>query len=384
MSLRASLLFVAAASAVCGAVIAVVYNGKDGVLTFVLLGGVGAAALVVTALLAERRDRLGPLRRQFALAMVVGAGHTVLAALLAAQLMFVNHHDALFLIMVALVAGLVAACAAALFARGFMTDIRDLSDTLGARPGGGGDELTDLAAAANRAILELDRSDTARRNLVAAVSHDLRTPITSLQLLVDAVGDDIVDEATRRRYLDQMGTHVRQLSHLIDDLFELSRLEAGEIEWSLSRVPVAELVTETVEAMRPQADAKRVRVEARLPPDLALAQAHPEKLQRVLFNLIQNAIRHTPADGAVTVLAESAADGIEIEVADTGSGIGADDRGRIFEPFFRGGSESARTRSGAGLGLAISRAIVEAHGGRIWLVDGEAQGGARFRFSLPA
>ena len=102
----------------------------------------------------------------------------------------------------------------------------------------------------------------------------------------------------------------------------------------------------------------------------------------MLFNLIQNAIRHTPADGSVVVRAAPAGDAVEIEVADTGDGIAADDRDRVFEPFFRGGTQAARPSDGAGLGLAISRAIVEAHGGRIWLAD--APRGTSVRFSLPA
>jgi signal transduction histidine kinase len=132
--------------------------------------------------------------------------------------------------------------------------------------------------------------------------------------------------------------------------------------------------------MRVQAAAKRVDVRALVPDGIAAAHAHPEQLQRVLFNLIQNAIRHTPADGSVTVSAEAADDRLEIEVADTGDGIPAPDLEHVFEPFFRGGTEAARTRNGAGLGLAISRAIVEAHGGRIWAE--EAASGARVRFSL--
>lgn len=390
--LRTSLLLVGTVAAACGALVAIVYGGADGALTFVLLAGLGASALACAHLLERRRLRLGSLRRQFAAAAAIGAAHTVVAALAAAQVMFVSRHDALFVVMIALLSGIVATCAAALFTRGVLHDIDVLGRTLhavrsGSREpaqiGAARDELSDLAAAANATILELDRSDTARRNLVAAVSHDLRTPITSLQLLVDAVGDDIVDDETRRRYLGQMDAHVKALSHLIDDLFELSRLEAGEITWSMSQVRVGDLVADTVEAMRPHADAKRVSVRTWLPSDLAPAQAHPEKLQRVLFNLIQNAIRHTPADGSVTVLAEPAADGIEIEVADTGDGIASGDRQHVFEPFFRGGTEAARTRTGAGLGLAISRAIVEAHGGRIWLVDGDSAG-ARVRFSLPS
>jgi signal transduction histidine kinase len=124
-----------------------------------------------------------------------------------------------------------------------------------------------------------------------------------------------------------------------------------------------------------------VRVLTELPPGLGPAQADPEKLQRVLFNLIQNAIRHTPADGSVVVRARPAGDAVEIEVADTGDGIAPAERERVFEPFFRGGAQAARPGNGAGLGLAISRAIVEAHGGRIWLED--APRGTRVHFSVP-
>jgi signal transduction histidine kinase len=227
-----------------------------------------------------------------------------------------------------------------------------------------------------------DQADAARRDLVAAVSHDLRTPITSLRLLADAVGDDIVDGEVRRGYLQRMSTHIDALSALIDDLFELSRLEAGDIRWSLERVPLGELVGETVAAMRVQAEAKGVAVLAEVPDALCAARANPEKLQRVLFNLIQNAIRHTPADGSVVVRAEPVADRIEVEVADTGDGITPEQREHVFTAFYRGGTDAARTGGGAGLGLAVSRAIVEAHGGQIWLAD--ASVGTRVRFSLPA
>ena len=147
-------------------------------------------------------------------------------------------------------------------------------------------------------------------------------------------------------------------------------------------MPLRELVGETVAAMRVQADLKGVAVHAEVPLELGPAQANPEKLQRVLFNLIQNAIRHTPADGSVVVRAEPVADRIEIEVADTGDGIAEPDRDQVFDAFYRGGADASRTNGGAGLGLAVSRAIVEAHGGQIWLPDSSA--GTRVRFSLPA
>jgi len=225
-----------------------------------------------------------------------------------------------------------------------------------------------------------ERAEEMRRKLVADVSHDLRTPIASLRLLVEAVDDEVVDEETRRRYLATMRTHISSLSTMIDDLFELSRLEAGEIDWSMRQVELALLVDETVAAMRPEARARHVDLRAQLGDEPLSAHADPERIQRVLFNLIRNAIHHTPADGSVTVRAEAGPDAIEVEVADTGEGIAPPDRSAVFEPFNRG-SDSSRSGDGAGLGLAISRAIVETHGGRIWIAPAET--GTRVRFSLP-
>jgi len=146
-------------------------------------------------------------------------------------------------------------------------------------------------------------------------------------------------------------------------------------------VALDELVRETVEAMRSQAVHGKVEVRAEVNGLLAPARANPEKLQRVLFNLIQNAIRHTPADGSVTVCAETNGGHVEVEVADTGVGIDEAERDQVFEPFFRGGEGKARSGEGTGLGLTICRAIVEAHGGKIWLAESKA--GFRVRFSLP-
>jgi signal transduction histidine kinase len=245
--------------------------------------------------------------------------------------------------------------------------------------------LAGAAIVARRLAAEQEargRADAARRDLVAAVSHDLRTPITSLRLLADAIDDDIVTGDQRRSYAARMGTHIRGLGALIDDLFEISRLEAGDIEWSLSRVSLPDLVLETVDAMRAEAESRGIRVSAELPGGLDVARANPEKLQRVLFNLIQNAIRHTPADGSIVVHAQPSGSGVEIEVADTGEGIAPADRDQVFAAFYRGAAGASRTGEGAGLGLAVSRAIVEAHGGRIWLADSTQ--GTRVRFSLPA
>ena len=220
--------------------------------------------------------------------------------------------------------------------------------------------------------------EEARRQLVAAASHDLRTPLASLRLLVESIDDGVATGETRDRYLREIRTHVAVLSDLVDDLFELSRIEAGDISWTMRQVELRDLIGDTVAAMRVPAEQRGVTIAADLPPGAVLAEANAEKVQRVLFNLIQNAIRHTPADGSVTVRARAAGKGVEVEVADSGEGIPAGDGERVFEAFYRG--DAARGEDGAGLGLAISRAIVEAHGGRIWLEPGSP--GTRVHFTL--
>ncbi|HKF82917.1 MAG TPA: HAMP domain-containing sensor histidine kinase [Solirubrobacterales bacterium] len=289
---------------------------------------------------------MSPLRRQAMLTVAVVAA-VLVAIFLAARMMYVSDRDALLFSVMVLAIGLVS------------LRIASLAERERAR----------------------EAAEATRRQMIAAVSHDLRTPLASLRLLVEAVDDEIVDEETRRRYLATMRVNVNSLSTLIDDLFELSRIEAGDIEWSIRQVELGMLVDETVAAMQPEAGAKGVEIRTQLSERELRAQADPEKVQRVLFNLIRNAIRHTPADGTVTVRATGGRGEVEIEVADTGDGIPAAERDRVFDAFFRGGEDAARGSDGAGLGLAVSRAIVERHGGRIWLAP--AAGGTSVRFSLP-
>jgi signal transduction histidine kinase len=148
----------------------------------------------------------------------------------------------------------------------------------------------------------------------------------------------------------------------------------------MRQVELGDLIGDTVAAMRAPAAERGVHLAAELPNGEVIARANAEKVQRVLFNLIQNAIRHTPADGSVTVRARSGRGGVEVEVADDGEGIPAGDGERVFEAFYRG--DAARGEDGAGLGLAISKAIVEAHGGRIWLEPGPQ--GTKVHFTLRA
>ncbi len=396
---RRSALAVLAAAIAAGAIGVSSLGGGGTLVALLVLAGLGGCAFAAARLVvaARTRGRAGPLSRQLAIAVALVVGPLLLALVVLSLLMFVSGHDAAIVAVIVAFAGVVGVVAANQLAAAIIDDVQAIRDGLIAVGDGareltiatrGRDELGELAAAASAMVGRLaaeeaarDQSDQARRHLVAAVSHDLRTPITSLRLLAEAVEDEIVDGQARREYLERMRTHIVALSALIDDLFELSRLEAGDIRWSLDRVPLGELVSETVAAMRVHAELKGVAVHTELPETMEAARANPEKVQRVLFNLIQNAIRHTPADGSVVIRAEPVADRIEIEVADTGDGIAPGERELIFGPFYRGGMDASRTGDGAGLGLAVSRAIVEAHGGRIWLAD--CAGGTRVRFSLP-
>jgi signal transduction histidine kinase len=386
--LFASLAFAIAGAGLVSGVAALGYGGAAALATMKILAPLGCGAVLVAHLLARSRSRVGGLRRQFAVVAFVAMVQLTAAVVLFVEEMFVSGHDAFFAVLAAAYAAALTGWAVHLLARRALDDVDAVRATLAQVGEGrrdvrtgvrGRDEVARLAADVDAMVVRLDGEERARRDLIAAVSHDLRTPITALRLLADAIDDGIVDSETRREYAARIGTHVRALGGLIDDLFELTRLESGDLAWTTERVRLDQLLEEAVEAMRPAADAGAVTVTTELEPALAAARANPERLQRVLFNLIQNAIRHTPPDGSVTVRALRIGDAVEIEVADTGTGIADEHRARVFEPFYR--TDDARSDAGAGLGLAVSRAIVEAHGGSIWLED--APVGTRVRFRLP-
>ena len=379
--MRTGVLTALLAAAAAALVAWLAYDWHAAWLTFVLLAPPGCGAVLAGDWVLRRRTGL---RRQAVLTGAIAAVQVLVTVALFVALMFVSSHDAFFMVLATAYCALLALLAARLLSRRVLADVHAVEASLAAVGEGrrdvqlavaGEDEIARLARQVESMVDRLARTEAARNDLVAAVSHDLRTPITSLRLLVEALDDDIVDEADRRAYLAKLRTHVGALGALIDDLFELSRLQAGDIRWSMERVRLCELVQETVEAMRHDR-APPLLVD--VPADLAPARVAPEQIQRVLFNLIQNAIRHTPADGSVTVRAEVAGDVVQVEVADTGSGIAEADRNRVFDAFFQGG---ARSNGSAGLGLAISRAIVEAHGGQIWLEP--SAGGTSVRFTLP-
>jgi signal transduction histidine kinase len=393
MRTRLLRILLAIAAAVCISAIAwPVYGRVAFVTSLEILAPLGAATMLLADVLATHRAWIHGLRRQLGALALLAAAQLAIAVAAFAATMFVSDHDAFFMVLAAGYAGLTGLAAARLVARRALADL-DAVRAAVAQVGQGSrdvriavhgqDELAALADDIEAMAATLAGEERARRELVASVSHDLRTPITTLQLIAEGLEDGIFEPHCVRDRLQLMGTHVRALAALIDDLFELSRLEAGDVHWSMERVQIDQLVRETIDAMRPQADAAQVAVRTHLDRRLAPARANPEQLQRVLFNLIQNAIRHTPADGSVVVRTEPAAGpAVEVEVADTGTGIDPELGRRVFEPFVQGPLRVAGENGSAGLGLAIARAIITAHGGRIWLAD--AGPGTRIRFSLPA
>lgn len=261
--------------------------------------------------------------------------------------------------------------------------VRDASAQLAAgdlsvrAPEGGPSEVAELATSFNEMAGSLERLFDARRELVAWASHDLRTPLANMQAMIEALEDGLVEQDAT---LPVLREQVRVLSHLVDDLFELARIDAGALTLELRETRLEPVVISCLRGV--EADARQRGIDLASDVDAATrARCAPEKVERVLLNLLTNALRHTPSDGAVAVRVARDADEVLISVEDTGSGLGEEARTRMFERFWRG--DPARTAPGAGLGLAIARGLVEAHGGRIWAED-RPGGGARISFTLPA
>jgi signal transduction histidine kinase len=238
-------------------------------------------------------------------------------------------------------------------------------------------ELAELGRSFNEMAENLERLFDARRELVAAASHDLRTPIASITAMLEAIEDGL---ARPEEYLAPLRDEVRRLRTLVDDLFELARIDAGALASELRATPLVPLVESCLRGLQAEARTRNVRLEGRL--EAADALCAPEQVERVLLNLLANALRHTPSDGTVAVLLEPEGAEIRVSVEDTGEGLTEEAAHRMFDRFWRGDGARAAADGGAGLGLAIARGLVEAQGGRIWAERRET-GGARVSFTLP-
>ena len=279
---------------------------------------------------------------------------------------------------VAVVAGLVLARSIV----GSVDRVRDASarvargDLTVRAPESGPAEVADLAGSFNEMAASLEQLFDARRELVAWASHDLRTPLANMQAMLEALEDGLIEAETT---LPVLREQVEHLSTLVDDLFELARIDAGVLTLELREVELQPLVEACLRGVEADARRRGVELDATVPRD-ARARFAPEKVERVLFNLLTNAVRHTPSDGSVAVRVEQLEDEVQVSVEDTGEGLDDEARQRMFDRFWR--ADPARSARGSGLGLAIARGIVEAHGGRIW-AESRPGGGARVSFTLP-
>lgn len=346
--------------------------------------------------------RLTPRRSLVASSTVValvGVVGVVVAALVGAMTMFLSGHDFGVLVLVCAVAGAVGVATAVVLARAVVAGSRALGvaaatlvdgayqPAAGRLPG----ELADLDRRLAETSLRLEESrareralEESRRELVAWVSHDLRTPLAGIRAMAEALEDGVVkDEATTARYHTGLRHEADRLAVMVDDLFELSRINAAALSLTLQEVSLADLVSDAVASAQPVAAAKGVRVVGGAGDELPAVEGSVPELGRVLRNLLSNAIRHTPADGVVSVVAGAEGESVYVDVSDACGGISAEDLPRVFDVAYRG--TVARTPDGdggAGLGLAIARGLVEAHQGDITIRNEGA--GCRVRVRLPA
>ena len=346
------------------------------------------------------QKRLRSIRQKVLLAYSLGVIIAIINVYVTSRLMFVSQHDFLLLSLLLIFAGLLSASFGFLLANSMTDSLRQLQE--GANQLATGDfstrvhlddvdELAGLADSFNKMADDLEQSfarerelEQARRDLIAAVSHDLRTPLTSIRAMIEALADGVVtDPDTVQRYYATIRTQAESLSSLINDLFELSQLESGQIELRLEPVNINDLVSDVLESMHPQAEAKAVALAGEFSTDLPATEAELVKIQRVLHNLVQNAIRDTPAHGSISLATKAVPQGVQVDVADTGEGITAEDLPHIFDQFFRGEKSRSRETGGAGLGLAIAKGIVEAHNGEI-LVNSQVGHGTCFSIVLPS
>lgn len=359
----------------------------------------------VSALAGYAAYRFGWIQASPTLRWTLLAGY-VLASILtffnvwfSAQLMFASGHDLTLAIILLLFASGIAMILGYFFSGTLTERILSLKNAaekiatgnLETRvPVSGRDELSALAVSFNQMAEQLQDADRKqrelehlRRDLVAWASHDLQTPLTSVRAILEALSDGVVDEPeTVKRYLNTAQRDVLSLSALIDDLFQMSQLDAGGFPLNRAPSSLGDLVSDTLESFSELADRERIKLDGRIDAGVDPVFMDTQAIGRVLNNLIGNALRHTPSGGAIEVHARRTGEGVQVSVRDTGEGIRAEDLPHVFERFYRGEKSRNRGTGGAGLGLAIARGIVRAHGGEIW-VNSEPGKGTQFTFNLP-
>ncbi len=332
--------------------------------------------------------------RRLVLAGAVAATATALASVfIAAEAMYLSGNERNFMLVVIAAAFVLAVVVANLVSRPLVEDLDRLAGAarrvadgdLGARAGVSRlDEVGSTADSFDHMVARLELTElrrtaeeAERRLLIASVGHDLRTPLAAIRAAVEAIEDGVATD--QARYLRAVRTEVDHLTRLVDDLFLLAQIDAGRFEAGRDHVDLAELVDEAAEALLPTAASAAVGLEVTA-SGRAVVRGTAHDLGRVVRNLIDNAIRHAPAGGSVELIVESGDDGVTITVIDDGPGFEPGFVERALEPFSRADDSRNRSLGGAGLGLAIARGVVEAHGGMVAIADGP---GGRVSIRIP-
>jgi signal transduction histidine kinase len=379
-------------------IVAVIFemSSADAVALSVLAvsAAIGAGVVGAVVLWTLRSASIGTQVAVVALTSIVAVGA---GAATAAGKMFFSAHDLHSLLVVLLPAGTMGVVIALLLGRRVARASAVLGDAT--RRIGEGEvvssvdapagEFADLARRLQETSEKLDAArrreralDLSRRELIAWVSHDLRTPLAGIRAMAEALEDGIVDDAaTVERYHRAMRIETDRLAGLVDDLFELSRINAGALRLQMERASLGDLVSDAIATASVTAQSRGVRLQGRLTTEAPEVDLSVPDMARVLRNLLENAIRHTPSDGAVIVEAGVDNEHAYVSVADSCGGIPEPDIGRVFDVAFRGASARTPNDGGAGLGLAIARGIVQAHHGQI-NVRNEGSG-CRFTVRLP-
>lgn len=324
---------------------------------------------------------------------------TFLNVYLTAKLMFASTHDLLLATILLIFAGGIAMALGYFLSSTLTSRIRNLEQAARRISAGeldarvevqGRDEIALLSQTFNQMSIQLQNAanqkqelERLRSDLIAWVSHDLQTPLTSVRAIVEALADGMADNPQdQERYLRTAQRDIQSLSILIDDLFQMAQLDAGGIPLDREWGSITDLLSDTLESFRQLAHQHQVELYGQADPNCDPVDMDIQRVGRVLNNLVSNAIRHTPPGGKVSVHAAREEDNVLVRVQDSGDGISPEDIPFIFDRFYRGEKSRSRNTGGAGLGLAIARGIVEAHGGSIW-VESKIQEGTRISFRLP-
>ena len=318
---------------------------------------------------------------------------------LTAKLMFVSQHDLLLATILLLFAGGMAMALGYFLSSTLTNRISTLDEAAQAIAAGdldvripvtGRDEMAVLARTFNQMAAQLQQADrkqqeleALRRDLIAWAGHDLQTPLASVRAIVEALADGVVDDPESvQRYLRTAQKNIQSLSALIDDLFQMSQLDAGGLPLDCADNSLSDLISDTLESFSELANRQGVHLTGSVAAGVDPVYMDVQRIGRVLNNLISNALHHTPEGGSVEVKASPSSQGVLVEIIDGGQGIRPEDLPHVFDRFYRGEKSRNRTTGGAGLGLAIAKGVVAAHGGQIGVES--APGRTRFFFTLPA